>query len=149
MNKIILIGNITRTPELRNTPSGKAVLDLGIATNSQRKNPDGTWVTVPQFHTATFWGNKAEAVAKYFSKGSKIAIEGELQYQDYEKDGVKKTFAKILVNDFEFVERKTQTNEPDFSQPEPKNDYSQPDIKDDFIQGEDVTNEINIEDIPF
>lgn len=106
INKVIVSGNLTRDPELRQTASGTAVLGFSIAVNDRVKNPQtGEWENRPNFIDCTMWGSRAEAVSKYLVKGGKIAIEGHLRQNVWEKDGQKRTKIEIIVNELELMSR--------------------------------------------
>jgi len=94
-NRVILVGNVTRDPELRFIPSGTAVTDLGLAVNDRRKGNDGQWIEETTFVEVTVWGRTAEIASEYLSKGSPVLIEGRLKYDAWEKDGQK--FSKLKV----------------------------------------------------
>lgn len=84
-NRVILLGNLTRDPELRYTPSGMAVTEIGMAVNDRRKNAQGEWVEETTFVDVTLWGRTAEVATEYLTKGSPLLIEGRLkldQWQD-------------------------------------------------------------------
>ena len=81
INRVNITGNLTRDPELRATAAGTQVLSFGIAVNDRRKNPQtGEWEDYPNYIDCTMFGTRAEAVGRYISKGSKVAIEGKLRY---------------------------------------------------------------------
>ena len=102
MNKVFLIGNLTRDPELTETPSGVSVCRFSIAVSRDFSNADGERET--DFFNITVWRNKAETCAKYLKKGNKVAIVGSLQNRSYEdKDGVKRTVTDIIANEVEFL----------------------------------------------
>ena len=107
MNSVIILGNITRDIELRQTPGGTAVADLGIAMNEKYKNASGEYVEKAIFVDVVAWGRKAEVIAEYFSKGSKILITGELQFDQWEnKEGEKRSKLRVKLRDFDFVDSK-------------------------------------------
>ena len=93
-NKVVLLGNLTRDVELRYTPSGAAVTNIGLAMNDKRKKGD-EWIDEPVFIDVTLWSRNAEIASEYLSKGSPVLIEGRLKREEWEKDGVK--HSKILV----------------------------------------------------
>ena len=93
-NRVILVGNLTRDPELRYIPSGTAVSDIGMAINDRIKR-NGEWVDETTFVDVTVWGRTAEVVNEYMSKGSPLLIEGRLKLDRWEKDGQK--FSKLRV----------------------------------------------------
>ena len=78
-NRVILLGNLTRDPELRYIPSGMAVSDVGLAVNDRRKNANGEWVDEVTFVDVTLWGRTAEVASEYLTKGSPVFIEGRLE----------------------------------------------------------------------
>ena len=87
-NRVILVGNLTRDPELRYIPSGTAVSDIGLAVNDRVKRGD-QWVDEATFVDITLWGRTAEIANEYLSKGSPVLIEGRLKLDRWEKDGQK------------------------------------------------------------
>src|SRR3954466_269264 len=89
-NRVILVGNLTRDPELRYIPSGTAVSDIGLAVNDRIKRGD-QWVDETTFVDVTLWGRTAEVANEYTSKGSPILIEGRLKLDRWEKDGQKRS----------------------------------------------------------
>lgn len=108
MNKVILSGNLTRDPELRYTPNGKANTRVGIAVRRifATKNPDGTQTDVDFFNLVA-WDKTAEFIQRYFAKGSRLIVEGRLQTYNYEgKDGTKKSGVDIIVDNVEFADSK-------------------------------------------
>ena len=125
INRVIITGNLTRDPELRATASGMAVLALGVAVNDRRKNQQtGEWEDHPNFVDCTMFGARAESVARYLSKGSKVAIEGKLRWSQWERDGQKRSKLEVIVDDIEFMSSRNQDGGamPSFQQPA----YQQP-----------------------
>ena len=109
INRVIITGNLTRDPELRATQSGMQVLSLGVAVNDRRKNQaTGEWEDVPNFVDCTMFGTRAEAVSRYLSKGTKVAIEGKLRYSSWEKDGQRRSKLEVIVDEIEFMSRREQ-----------------------------------------
>jgi single-strand DNA-binding protein len=94
-NRVILVGNLTRDPELRYIPSGTAVSDIGLAVNDRVKRGD-QWVEEPVFVDVTLWGRTAEIANEYLSKGSSVLIEGRLKLDRWEKDGQKHSKLKVI-----------------------------------------------------
>jgi len=84
VNKVILVGNLTRDVELKTTPSGKMVASVGLATNKSWKDGNGVKQDKASFHNLTIWGKGAEILAQYTKKGSKLYVEGEIEYHDWE-----------------------------------------------------------------
>jgi len=94
-NRVVLVGNLTRDPELRYIPSGMAVSDIGLAVNDRIKRND-QWVEEPVFVDITLWGRTAEIANEYLSKGSPVLIEGRLKLDRWEKDGQKHSKLKVV-----------------------------------------------------
>jgi single-strand DNA-binding protein len=94
-NRVILVGNLTRDPELRYIPSGTAVSDIGLAVNDRIKRGD-QWVDEVTFVDITLWGRTAEIANEYLSKGSPVLIEGRLKLDRWEKDGQKHSKLKVV-----------------------------------------------------
>nr|DAJ52252.1 MAG TPA: Single strand binding protein [Caudoviricetes sp.] len=108
VNQVALTGNLTRDPELRATQGGTPVLSLSIAVNDRRKNPQtGDWEDYPNFVDCTMFGTRAEAVSRYLSKGTKVAIEGKLRYSSWERDGQRRSKLEVIVNEIEFMSRQS------------------------------------------
>ena len=95
-NRVILVGNLTRDPELRYIPSGTAVTDIGLAINDRRKDQSGNWIEETTFVDVTLWARTAEVVCEYLSKGSSVLIEGRLKFETWEKDGQKRAKLKVI-----------------------------------------------------
>ena len=104
INRVIISGNLTRDPEKRMTGGGTAVLAFGIAVNDRRKNQQtGEWEDYPNFVDCTMFGSRAEAVSRYLSKGSKVAIEGKLRWSQWERDGQRRSKLEVVVDEIEFM----------------------------------------------
>jgi single-strand DNA-binding protein len=105
INKVVISGNLTRDPELRSTGSGMNVLKLGVAVNDRRKNQQtGEWEDVPNFVDVTVFGNRAEALSRFLSKGSKVAIEGKLRWSQWEnQQGEKRSKLEVVADEVEFL----------------------------------------------
>ena len=106
LNKVFLLGNLTRVPELRYTPSGTAVADLRIAVNSDYTTQSGDKRQETCFINVVVWGKQAESCREYLDKGRSILVEGRLQTRDWEgKDGQKRTVTEIVANRVQFMDR--------------------------------------------
>ena len=104
INRVIISGNLTRDPELRNTQSGLAVLSFGVAVNDRRKNPTtGEWEDYPNFVDCTMFGARANSLSQYLSKGTKVSIEGKLRWSQWERDGQKRSKIEIIVDTLDFM----------------------------------------------
>ena len=102
MNKAILIGNLTRDPEVRTTPSGVNVCSFSIAVNRRRANQQGERET--DFFNIIAWRSLGDLCGKYLSKGRKVCVTGEIQNRSYDgKDGVKRYVTEIIADDVEFL----------------------------------------------
>ena len=104
-NRVVLMGNLTRDPELRYLPSGMAVSDIALAVNDRFKR-DGEWVEEPTFVDITLWGRTAEVANEYTSKGSSVLIEGRLKLEQWEKDGQKRSKLKVVGERMQMLDRK-------------------------------------------
>jgi single-strand DNA-binding protein len=102
-NRVILLGNLTRDPELRYIPSGQAVSDLGLAVNHRYKNANGEWVDEATFVDVTVWARSAEIANEYLSKGSPVLIEGRLKLDSWEKDGQKHSKLRVVCEKLTLV----------------------------------------------
>lgn len=104
INRVIISGNLTRDPELRQTQSGLPVLGFGVAVNDRRKNQTtGEWEDYPNFIDCTMFGTRAQSLANYLSKGTKVAIEGKLRWSQWERDGQKRSKIEVIVDELEFM----------------------------------------------
>ena len=95
-NRVILVGNMTRDPELRTIPSGMSVTDIGLAVNDRRKDANGNYTEETTFVDITFWGRNAEIVAEYARKGTQILVEGRLKLDTWEAEGQKRSKLKVV-----------------------------------------------------
>ena len=113
MNKVILVGNLTRDPELTETPNGVAVCRFSIAVPRDYTSASGTRET--DFFNITVWRGRAEYCGKYLKKGNKVAIVGSLQNRSYEdKDGIKRNVTDVIANEVEFLTPKSAQSEDGF-----------------------------------
>src|SRR5947208_11427918 len=100
INRVVLTGNLTRDPELRNTPSGTSVCSLRVACNTRRKDSaTGEWVEKPNFFDVTVWGAQGENCATYLQKGRPVAVDGRLEWREWEAEGGGKRQAIDIVAD--------------------------------------------------
>jgi single-strand DNA-binding protein len=103
INSVVITGNLTRDPELRSTPSGTSVCKLGVAVNTSHKDKSGQWVERPNFFDVTVWGAQGENCANYLAKGRPVAIQGRLEWQQWEKDGQKRSKVEIIAENVQFL----------------------------------------------
>ena len=107
INRVSISGNLTRDPETRRTNGGMAVLSFGVAVNDRAKNPQtNEWEDRPNFIDCVMFGTRAEAVSRYLSKGSKVAIDGKLRYSSWEKDGQRRSKLEVIVDEIEFMSKR-------------------------------------------
>jgi len=101
LNRIVLIGNLTRDPELKYTPTGTAICTFSVATNRNWTSSDGQVKEEVQYHRIVAWQKLAELCGKLLNKGRKVFVEGRMTYRTYTgKDGVQRTIAEIVLDDF-------------------------------------------------
>jgi single-strand DNA-binding protein len=104
INRVVLVGNLTRDPELRHTPSGMAVCSLRVAVNSRRKDETGQWVDKPNYFDVTVWGQQGENCAQYLAKGRPVGIDGRLEWREWEaQDGSKRQAVDIVADNVQFL----------------------------------------------
>lgn len=152
LNRVFLIGNLTRDPELKNIPSGTAVVAFGLATNRTWKDQSGQKKEDTQFHNIVAFGKQAEVMSQYLKKGSTVFIEGRLQTRNWDAtDGTKKNRTEVVVEAFQFGPKRTgqaftggegEQHAPVASQPAGKKSEELETI-------EYPTDDINPEEIPF
>lgn len=105
INKVMISGNLTRDCELRAMPNGNAIGTFGLAVNERRKNSQGEWEDYANFIDCTIFGRRAEAIAKYLTKGAKVALEGRLHYSSWEdrNGGGRRSKLDVTVDEIEFM----------------------------------------------
>lgn len=104
INRVMISGNLTRDPELRQTGSGMAVMTFGVDVNDRRRNQQtGEWEDYANFVDCTMFGNRAQGVHPYLSKGMKVAIEGKLRYSSWEREGQRRSKLEVIVDELEFM----------------------------------------------
>src|SRR5712671_6513610 len=104
INRVVLVGNLTRDPELRHTPGGTPVCSLRIAVNSRRKDESGQWVDKPNYFSISVFGNQAESCTQYLSKGRPVAIDGRLEWREWQaQDGAKRESVEVVADSVQFL----------------------------------------------
>jgi single-strand DNA-binding protein len=105
INRVVITGNLTRDPELRSLPSGMSVCKLGIACNTRRKDgSSGEWVDKPNYFNVTVWGAQGENAARYLAKGRPVAIDGRLEWHEWDaQDGTKRSAVDIIADSVQFL----------------------------------------------
>jgi len=146
LNKVFLMGNVTRDPELRYIQSGTGVLDLGLAVNRRTKGADGAWTDETTFVDVTVWGRQAENCAEYLSKGRPVLVEGYLrldQWQD-KKTGEKRQRLRVTAQNVQFLGGAPRGSQGGGSRPRPDAGAE----RSDQAAPQDTT-ELSDHDIPF
>jgi single-strand DNA-binding protein len=104
INTVVVTGNLTKDPELRTLNSGTSVCELRIAVNSRRRDQSGNWIDKPNYFDVTVWGAQGENCATYLSKGRPVAIEGRLDWREWEtQEGQKRQAVQIIANSVQFL----------------------------------------------
>jgi single-strand DNA-binding protein len=104
INRVVLIGNLTRDPELRHTPSGTAVCSLRLAVNTRRKDQTGQWTEKPNYFDVTVWGQQGENCAQYLQKGRPVGVDGRLEWREWDaQDGQKRQAVEIIADSVQFL----------------------------------------------
>ena len=122
INSVSISGNITRDAELRQTASGMAVLGFSVAVNDRRKNAQtDQWEDYPNFIDCSMFGTRAERIAQYLVKGTKVAVLGKLRWSQWERDGQKRSKVEVIVDEIEFMSRQQGQlgSEPVYAAPAP------------------------------
>lgn len=125
-NRVIIAGNLTRDVELRYTPSGTPVTDIGLAVNDRRKSQNGEYVDEVSFIDVTMWSRTAEVAAEYLSKGANVLIEGRLKQESWEKDGQKHYKIKVICERLVMLGKKADGDGSSRSQSQATSSQSQP-----------------------
>jgi single-strand DNA-binding protein len=106
INRVVLVGNLTKDPELRHTPSGTAVCKLRLAVNTRQKDQaTGEWGDKPNYFDVTVWGNQGESCAQYLAKGRPVAVDGRLDWREWEdsQSGQKRQAVEIIADSVQFL----------------------------------------------
>jgi len=111
VNQVILLGNLTRDPELRQTPSGQSVVSFSLALNRAYKAQNGEWQEATDYIDCVAWGPLAERVNQYLTKGRRALVQGRLQSRSWEQDGQKRSKVEVLANDVTFVDSRGESGE--------------------------------------
>jgi single-strand DNA-binding protein len=158
LNQVTLMGNLTRDPELRQTPTGQNVTSFSLALNRSYKGSDGEWQEATDYIDCVCWGPLAERVAQYLSKGRRCLVQGRLQSRSWEQDGNKRSKVEVLANDVTFLDGRNSSEEGGYESPadsdksstETEKPAPKKKAKKDDIVIEDIADEpINLDDIPF
>jgi single-strand DNA-binding protein len=146
INKVILLGNLTRDPILRHTQNGTPVCDFGIATNRTWTTEQGEKRVDADFHNIVAWGKRAEIASQYLKKGRKVYVEGRLQTRTYEaQDGAKKSRTEIIINDMVMLDTHIPGTTEAHAAPAESNGHSKTEPVEDHSPDLDIPSE----EIPF
>lgn len=147
-NKVVLMGNLTRDPEVRTTPSGQSVANFSLAVNRTWKGADGNQQESVSYIDCVAWGRSGEVIAQYMQKGRPILVSGRLDQRSWEQDGQKRSKVEVIVEDFNFI-----GGGSDFGSSESSKSVSTKAKKNQNTETEEVVDndeeEINLDDIPF
>lgn len=153
LNQVTLMGNLTRDPELRQTPNGQNVTSFSLALNRSYKDASGEWQEATDYIDIVCWGPLAERVAQYLSKGRRCLVQGRLQSRSWEQDGQKRSKVEVLANDVTFLDSRGGEeggNGGGAPAPAAVGAKPAPSKKQDDVVIEDIGDEpINLDDIPF
>jgi single-strand DNA-binding protein len=114
INRVVLVGNLTRDPELKSLPSGTSVCSLRVAVNTRRKDgATGEWTDKPNYFSVSVFGNQAENCAQYLSKGRPVGIDGRLDWREWEaQDGSKREAVEIVADTVQFLGGRGEGEQP-------------------------------------
>lgn len=157
LNKAMIIGNVTRDPEVRTTPSGQSVANFGVATNLVWTDQSGQKQEKAEFHNVVAWRRLAEIAGQYLKKGGRVYVEGRLQTRTWDdQNGVKRNRTEIIAENLIMLDRPGQSNantgrgSNEAAQVAPKDNYEQPaSMRSEPAPTSAPEDEINVEDIPF
>ena len=152
INQVILMGNLTRDPELRQTPNGQSVCSFSLALNRSYKDASGEWQEATDYIDIVAWAALGERVSQYLTKGRRCLVQGRLQSRSWEQDGQKRSKVEVNANDVTFLDGRgggedsgSLASSSDDAPAKPKASK-----KNDDVVVEDIGDEpINLDDIPF
>ena len=153
VNKVILVGRLTRDPEVRTTTSGQTVTSIGLATGRTWTDKQGQKQEKTEFHNVIFWGRTAEVAGQYLIKGQEIFLEGRLETRTYTgKDGVERRTTEVVAESFQFGAKPQGASRGSFvaspQKPQPNN-QAQKEEQIPTINLDEEPGEVRIEDVPF
>ena len=147
VNQVIVMGNLTRDPELRQTPNGQSVTSFSLALNRSYKAQNGEWQEATDYVDIVAWGPLAERVSQYLTKGRRALVQGRLQSRSWEQDGQKRSKLELVANDVTFVDSRGEGGN-DGAPASSSRLASKPNTQEEVV--EDIGDEpINLDDIPF
>jgi single-strand DNA-binding protein len=111
INRVTLVGRLTRDPELRHLPSGQPVLQLGLAVNGRQRDDAGNWTDKPNFFDIKVFGNQAESLSQHLAKGRRVGIDGRLDWSSWEaQDGSKRSKVEVVAFQVQFLDSRTEAS---------------------------------------
>lgn len=149
INQVILMGNLTRDPELRTTPSGQSVCSFSLAVNRSWQDQSGQTQDAVDYFDVTAWGKLGELVEKYLKKGRKCLVQGRLSQRSWEQDGQKRSKVEVVANDVTFLDGGSQSGD-DVPAPRSSSGSGKSSKKSDDVVIEDIDDKpIDLSEIPF
>src|SRR6476659_4408488 len=107
INRVTLVGRLTRDPELRTLPAGTSVLSLGLAVNGRQKDQSGNWIDKPNFFDVKVFGGQADMLANHLAKGRRVGVDGRLDWSSWEaQDGQKRSKVEVVAQSVQFLDRR-------------------------------------------
>lgn len=157
INQVTLMGNLTRDPELRQTPNGQSVCSFSLALNRSYKDQSGEWVEATDYIDVVAWAALGERVSQYLSKGRRCLVVGRLQSRSWEQEGQKRSKVEVLANDVTFLDSPRGGDSPDGGSSDSAGQQSDSkpaagkSAKKDHVVIENIDDSapINLDDIPF
>jgi single-strand DNA-binding protein len=162
VNQVILMGNLTRDPEVRQTPSGQSVCSFSLALNRAYKAQNGEWQEATDYIDVVAWGPLGERVGQYLTKGRRALVQGRIQSRSWEQDGQKRNKVEVLANDVTFLDGReggaggegggnySRSNDNGGAPPSSGGSTGSSSKKKDDVVVDDIGDEpINLDDIPF
>jgi single-strand DNA-binding protein len=115
INRVTLVGRLTRDPELRHLPSGQPVLQLGLAVNGRQRDEAGNWTDKPNFFDIKVFGNQAESLAQHLTKGRRVGVDGRLDWSSWEaQDGTKRSKVEVVAFQVQFLDSRGDGGESQY-----------------------------------
>jgi single-strand DNA-binding protein len=156
LNQVTLMGNLTRDPDLRETPNGQTVVSFSLALNRSYKDQAGEWQEVTDYVDIVAWGPLAERVSQYLFKGSRCLVQGRLQSRSWEQEGQKRTKVEVLASDVTFLDSRGSQAGSDAGRDDEEDSKEATKVakkstkKTKDVVVDDIDDEpINLDDIPF
>lgn len=134
LNKVMLIGNLGRDPEVRTTPSGQPVANFTLATNRKWRDRDGNLQEQTEWHNIVCWGRQAEIAGQYLTRGKQIYVEGRIQTRSWDdkETGQKRYMTEVVCDNFQMLGRKNEDRDSSRAAAEPPGDYGAGPVDDDI-----------------